>query len=153
MQDRFKSRVWDKENKCMHYSTRYSNFAIVNGTVVKIESYPTANSAYYGKRIAWEFNDAVIMQSTGLKDKNGKLIYEGDILQLESFIEENVVHICFWNEEGAEFLYEPIIKGDKNAPLRGIEEFAQDSEYILDEIPEIIGNIYENPELLETKEK
>lgn len=134
MQDRFRFRTWDKKNKkWLHFD--FSTYLTYQD---RIWDALTDGNKFY--------------QCTGLKDKNGKLIYEGDVLQLESFIEDNVVHICFWNEEGAEFLYEPIIKGDKNAPLRGIEEFAQESEYILNEIPEVIGNIYENPELLETKE-
>ena len=95
MQDRFKFRVWDKENKCLHYPTRYSNFTIVNGTVIKIESYPITNSAYLGKRIAWEFDYAVIMQCTGLKDKNGlNLLFECDIINTEGIKIGN----CYENE-------------------------------------------------------
>lgn len=138
MKDRYKYRVWDKENKYLHYPTRYNNFAIVNGTVVKIESYPTANSAYLGKRIAWEFDDAVIMQSTGLKDKNGKLIYEGDIVKTEA--QAGIVinyGIVGFNEKEARFLMTANLK-------------SQDYIYSFwyrDSL-EVIGNIYENKELL-----
>lgn len=136
MQDRFKCRVWDKENKCMHYPTRYSNFTIVNGTVVKIESYSIANSAYLGKRIAWEFDDAVIMQSTGLKDKNGKLIYEGDICRNSKSGEIfNVV----WHNPLASFCWQK----HEHSHIYSYGELFRAFDYY-----EVIGNIFENKELL-----
>ena len=133
MQDRFKFRVWDKENKCMYYPTRYSNFTIVNGTVVKIESYPIANSAYLGKRIALEFDDAVIIQCTGLKDKNGKLIYEGDICKykFEEIGEQKA--IIYFNKELCSFLAKPL----------------NDFQYTKINNCEVIGNIYLDSHLLE----
>lgn len=137
MQDRFKFRVWDKENKCMYYPTRYSNFTIVNGTVVKIESYPIANSAYLGKRIAWEFDDAVIMQCTGLKDKNGKLIYEGDIIVNEKFVK----YITKWNDNIGQF-YISKINPSKYDNWKDWHLARHDLDY------EVIGNIYKNKELL-----
>lgn len=145
MQDRFKFRVWDKENKCLHYPTRYSNFTIVNGIVVKIESYPIANSAYLGKRIAWEFDYAVIMQCTGLKDKNGKLIYEDDIVRFKDNITINgsKTHIAVieHNEAFNSFMYHAECMG-----LYTVNK-AQNKQFNV----EVIGNIYENPELLEVE--
>ena len=157
MNDRFKFRVWDKESKCLHYPTRYSNFAIVNGTVVKIESYPTANSAYLGKRIAWEFDDAVIMQSTGLKDKNGKLIYEGDIVSDKS----NHIRVVVWEQDcfkypvlkTSRYFHRPISNQleERKIGLRGKLTF-QDAIGKCDKKHfEVIGNIYENKELLESE--
>lgn len=136
MNDRYKYRVWDKENKCLHYPTRYSNFAIVNGTVVKIESYPTANSAYLGKRIAWEFDDAVVMQCTGLKDKNSKLIYEGDIVKEYYYnTKETAIKKTIFDENICGYAY-----------TDGIEYNSlcfSDCRRL-----EVIGNIYENKDLL-----
>jgi uncharacterized phage protein (TIGR01671 family) len=81
----------------------------------------------------------VLMQYTGLKDKNGKEIYEGDIL--------NMTH------HGSVSIVKPEIKG-----VVGFENAA----FIVgeDRVPlgrigrslEVIGNIYENPELLESEE-
>jgi uncharacterized phage protein (TIGR01671 family) len=81
----------------------------------------------------------VIMQCTGLKDKNDKLIYEGDIV---SFLDEKgskQIGQVNWCEFA---YYAEAIDGD--------EEGNQDIELHPDYLQgiEIIGNIYENPELL-----
>lgn len=83
-----------------------------------------------------------ITQFTGLHDKNGKEMYEGDIIQREIKFEgkEKPKKQSFkikWNQEFAEF--QPISVNGWTPILR----------YILDgDKTEIIGNIYENPELL-----
>ena len=71
----------------------------------------------------------VLMQYTGLKDKNGKEIYEGDVVQLVDDMRWQVVYDapCFW-------------LGDKEGK---VDDSMRDSP-----IYKIIGNIYENPELL-----
>lgn len=74
--------------------------------------------------------DHNIMQYTGLKDKNGKEIYEGDILEYTTEIssKKTIGKVEFYN--GCFVVGRP-----------------KDYIYIIDNI-EIIGNIYENPELL-----
>ena len=82
-----------------------------------------------------------IMQFTGLKDKNGKEIYEGDILQNDQ--EESIVSVR-WDETGANwqftehniFMDDGVGRGNWNLNMG----FAKQCE--------VIGNIYENPELL-----
>ena len=76
------------------------------------------------------FNKIDLMEYTGLKDMKGKEIYEGDIL-FESFSEE-YFKVVF-----------------ENGSFR-----AEDDKYSLDledyaHICEVVGNIYENPELIE----
>ena len=91
-----------------------------------------------------EFFDAAqgcpIMQYTGLRDKNGKEIYEGDIVRNE--YEKNVAVIKF----GEGYQGEP---ADGMYPYWGwytdgwYERYAFDGDDIV-----VIGNIYENPELI-----
>lgn len=76
---------------------------------------------------------AILMQFTGLKDKNGKDVYESDILQVRSYRVAVV-----WFAEGACFRYSTS-DGNLNSPLN------------YDDI-EVIGNCWENPELLTKKE-
>lgn len=82
------------------------------------------------------FDDMVLEQYTGLKDKNGKEIYEGDILQ-DTYSKDDIGKVC-WYKEHANFVVE-----EKDA----IIEFA----YYNSDYYEIIGNIHENSELLEAK--
>ena len=88
-----------------------------------------------------DFRDAKLMQSTGLLDKNGKEIFEGDVVQFEDcsetsdFLYINIGIIewlqgCFHVTNRDSVLMEDLLDGDS-----------------LDVT--IIGNIYENPELLE----
>lgn len=88
-------------------------------------------------------NDIHLMQSTGLKDKHGKEIFEGDILGIET--DEGILNVnVFWDSKHALFMFESEIHNEKEL----LAELVEDNTYPF----EIIGNIYENPELLEGKE-
>ena len=84
-------------------------------------------------------NRFVLMQYTGLKDKNGKEIYEGDIIKFSDGFTQNdrVAKVVFSNggfvcqNRSAKFNIENIDTGGATT-----------------QYPEIIGNIYENPELI-----
>lgn len=97
--------------------------------------------------------DVELMQYTGLKDKNGVEIYEGDILTstiypFQSDKEYNYHGEVRWGEEDAAFLLtKHIVNKDKRGISHGITDLLTD--YDIRDF-EIIGNIYTNPELLQT---
>ena len=88
------------------------------------------------------FDDIVLMQSTGLIDSVRKEIFEGDILSIESD-EGNIRVIVFWDDKHALFMFESEKYNEKVA----LAELFEDNSYQFN----IIGNIYENPELLEER--
>lgn len=118
MQDRFKFRVWDKASKKMHEVFGFSLMNVSFGD-------SKARSLYH--------NECILMQCTGLKDKNGKLIFEGDIIECNEGCFKSIARIEWDNTEGW------VRKTNTNS-------FKLDT--ILREV-RIIGNIHENPELLE----
>lgn len=90
--------------------------------------------------------DVILMQSTGLVDKNGKEIFEGDIITdghtLGILRNHQTLGFYMVDEKGKEnFLSDTV----------DTEGFEEAKEFMKNSI-EIIGNIYENPELLEVKE-
>jgi len=79
-----------------------------------------------------DFEEVELMQYTGLKDKNGKEIYEGDIYHVG---DKNIRYLVVWFDSGFEG------KQLRSTSYAGLKSWAKDIE--------ILGNIYENPELLE----
>jgi hypothetical protein len=85
-----------------------------------------------------------LMQSTGLKDKNGKEIFEGDIVQFEDcYTETDFLYVNTGIVEWSQ--------GSFTITNRDSVEMGDllDGEFL---DVTIIGNVYENPELLEDKE-
>lgn len=86
-----------------------------------------------------EDEDAILMQSTGLLDKDSKEIFDGDILAIET--KDGLVKvIVFWDNKHALFMVESKTYNEKVALAELIEDVSPIT---------IIGNIHENSELLE----
>ena len=131
MQDRLKSRVWDPQEKVMHYN----DFVITStGYIAKVETHMEALGKFIIDQTDLDFDKTmVVMQCTGMKDKNSQLIYESDIL-------EDPVHKFKVAWSGYSFVISGASKNDEEKQVYFFPLLAQTFE--------VIGNIYENPELL-----
>lgn len=133
-----KFRAWDRELGRMML---IKNMYFQDGSVEELELNDTVMNDY----ITAYPDEIELMQSTGLKDKNGKEIFEGDIITNG----QNVM--CMKRHNTLGFYVEE--KGEVGfiADSAVLEDFEEDAKEIADSL-EIIGNIYENPELLEVEE-
>ena len=89
-------------------------------------------------------NDIHLMQSTDLFDRNGQEIFEGDIIANGPDV------MCMKRHNTLGFYVEKKGRVEFIADGAVLEEFEEDAKEIADSL-EIIGNIYENPELLEVE--
>lgn len=141
MNDRFKFRVFipDKKNSKNGLTGMFKVHSLHTGTNKAI-----ITSLYGNCSIKLENN--ILMQCTGLKDKNGKLIYEGDVIKYLGGTVNNkfVKYITKWNDNIGQF-YISKINPSEYDNWKDWHLARHDLDY------EVIGNIYENKELLEDK--
>ncbi len=114
-------RAWVKEEKRM---VGVTSLSIPTHNLVFTENGDEAPKSYLGDQVE-------VMQYTGVKDKNRKEIYDGDIMNLSQW-SPSVYMIAF--DRGAFYL------AKKDGEEVGDIKYAEGGE--------VIGNIYENPDLL-----
>jgi len=122
-----KFRAWSNEAGCWCGAFSVHKSGMVSDMIdAKIDN----NSGLAISDAHWNENDLILMQYTGFKDKNGVEIYEGDIIKgLHDFgmvFEERMTSVHYDDD----FCGYPVFT------------------YWLRKTIEVIGNIYENPELI-----
>ncbi len=131
-------RIWDKEYKEMLYDP--------------VHMLSTEGRAYCnyetGKIKAWPKDTYVIMQFTGLLDKNSKEIYEGDILEITLLSGFKYLGEVKWDQLRVTYCLEYSWGNRQTLSFFADNILPKTSEYT-----KIIGNIYENPELLAKNEQ
>lgn len=115
MNDRFLFRVWDIKRK---------------------KYVPPEDVCHAEIGLLARTTNFICEQCTGLKDKNGRLIYEGDIVKLDS--EQSDIHI-------AKVIYR------NGCFYLSAKKWVSPFNFLKPRRWKIIGNIHENPELLEVK--
>lgn len=136
MNDRFKFRVWCKERK----EWKKDQVAITNK-----ENYIINFSDQNLTRVTdIDPIQHEINFCTGLKDKNGKLIYEGDIVEFNSDFNGRIRGIVYFDEMGLQIKAKLFYSSNFSLPYAD-----RDFKYFSDKyFIKVIGNKYENPELL-----
>ena len=123
-----KFRAWTEEGKVMYYDVYpfKDDTLLLSYDEIAFDEVPAS--------------DFILMQSTGLKDKDGKEIYEGDVVKYEVGSNTYTEEVAY-DKNFAGF-------GVRDADIDIIFTFLQLAD-VVDLISlEVVGNIYENPELL-----
>lgn len=104
----------------------------------------TPNYLYEFEKEKYDFYDLELMRSTGLFDKNDEEVFEGDILEVTD--KHSWLEVVSYSQEKAMFVTEEINREFKvpESPLYDL----LDSTFLKFKV---IGNIYEDPELLEVE--
>lgn len=147
-----KFRVWDK------VAGKYLEGEEAKAFVLKLDGthYVEMTFGYYDKGKDW-----VIEQYTGLKDKNGKEIYEGDILEFDKDFDDSAQrYVPYFDEKLAAFGfrmygYQYYISESGSEEFESemsligeMENYEREEIIFYTEYISIIGNIHENPELV-----
>ena len=136
MSREIKFRAWDKQQKCfVDFDNPKNGIQYRCGEFRVSSGWGSYKEPVYNENTTDRY---IIEQYPCLKDKNGKEIYEGDIVEIGKYGKFQII----WNEWACKFDFDKIGKREREEPL-----LSQDWE----QKTEVIGNIHENPELLEDK--
>lgn len=127
-----KYRAWDKARNEMNYK-------VMVGNCDTDDENWTCPIIWIEEEKDWlHFDDyECIMQSTGLKDKNGKEIFEGDVVKMSKDVYSEPTYYEVVRHRGGAYRLE--------SKQHGCELWLRHTDC------EVVGNIYANPELLEDK--
>lgn len=126
--DEFELRVWDKERQILREVCSIEFDDTGRKELVRYWDHPSVKAAKIKSRIAQVFKENTeLMKYTGLKDKNGKKRFQDDIIRRST-------GYVFIEKEGFFSL-----GGGNNAQAYGYNYHPED---------EVIGNVWENPELV-----
>ena len=121
-------RAWDKDFKTMYEADDivYIDFE---------EKQICVKTLFFERTNCYDFNDIVLMHSTGFTDKNGKEICEGDVVKMAKNVYSEPTYYEVVRHRGGAYRLE--------SKQYGCELWLRHTDC------EIAGNIYENPELVE----
>lgn len=88
MEDRLDERYYIIKEKCYIYPKEIMEIRFLKDRIIM---YPYENDV-----LCFNYNEVIREKSTGLKDKNDKLIYEGDIVKSKTEVREYEFNIDFW---------------------------------------------------------
>lgn len=129
-------RAWDKIHKIMYEVDDIMSIDFGKSEIC-------VKTLLFEQTSRYDFDDIVLMQSTGLTDKNGKEIFEGDIVSdgdtTGDIKNHQTLGFYMVDDNGVERWF------SDNAAIEDFDEYIETAARII----EIIGNIYTDPELLE----
>lgn len=134
-------RLWDKNQQVMYAN---NELIIWNGYVYANNDRELTVDSLKG----WSVLDEYLMWSTKRKDKNDKEIFAGDILKVTDKVKnkESWLEIVSYSEEKAMFVTEEVNKHHK-FPTTPLYDLFNTDLFVI----EVIGNIYENADLVGDK--
>ena len=127
MNERFKFRAWNKEESIMHYNAEYAYDSMGGKPALMHDSFGGV----------LDDDNFVVEQCTGLRDKKGKLIYEGDYIRFEWTFKDNEVCKVVWDRKQCRFTCYDAVSGCEF--ITWYTAFENGSSYRC----EIIGNVHE----------
>jgi uncharacterized phage protein (TIGR01671 family) len=129
-----KFRVWDKSDEIME------EVGAIDWADGKPITCNTKKNKFYQYQEPSDCTGFVLMQYTGLKDRNGKEVWEGDIVRIKNGPSIKILEVSFASGAFGNIGRVTIEDSVSELGLLPLDRFVHNSE--------VIGNIYENPEFI-----